>query len=285
MGQPLHPAYPDFHGGAFLAPPIPRTSGMYLGIDNPQAVQQNNDLRVYRGGSLAIPVRDQSRTSACTAFAGTAVRAALTARYHLDRGEDADIGDTPSPRFAYYYTRQLDGDPTVDQGASMASACRVYVDYGVSPARFDPWDSAAASRDDLAWLNQAPSPEAQAGAQFFGASGYARLSGQGASLLASILQCLADSYPPLIAFSVYQSFMNTGPNGRAPMPTATELRGRPLGGHAMACFASFADQSAPGSGWLLCQNSWTQSFGEDGWVYLPWAYVTTGVLSESWTVR
>jgi hypothetical protein len=281
----------QFFGGARRSAPIPRTSGLYANLTDPSAVQQNNDLRDYKGTgqSLAIPIRNQGHYGACTGFAGTAVRAALTAKYHLELGDDPDIGDIPSARYAYLRTRQLDGDPNVDQGASMESACRVYPLYGVAPARFDPWNDAKAAVGDLAWLNHTPTAEAEAGAQFFGASGYARLSGTGQSLLASVLQCLAEGYPPLVAFGVPQSFENVGSSGKIPTPGSNE---QSLGGHANAIFASFADRSFPGGGCLLTMNSWGTGWGENGWGYMPWSWFTTLIpgtndtwMWEAWTVR
>ncbi len=277
-----------------------------MGVDDPFAViaaaqaAQRNDLRNYvteagvvTGQSLAIPIRNQGRYGACTGFAGTAVRAALTARYHLERGDPSpDVGDTPSARYAYWRTRQLDGDPNVDQGASMESACRVYPTFGVAPARFDPWDDAKAAAGDLAWLNHPPTAEAEAGAQFFGASGYARLSGQGMSLIASIAQSIAEGYPVLTAFGVPNSFMAVGASGKIPVPSASEAS---QGGHANAVFAVFADNSWPGGGCLLTMNSWSQSWGQSGFGYMPFAWATTKIqagqgvgtywLGESWTVR
>jgi hypothetical protein len=281
----------QFYGGARRSDPIPRSSGLYVNLTDPTAVQQNNDLRNYNGTgqSLAIPIRNQGRYGACTGFAGTAVRAALTAKYHLELGDDPDIGDIPSARYAYLRTRQLDGDPNVDEGASMESACRVYPLYGAAPERFDRWDDAKAAVGDLTWLNHTPTAEAEAGAQFFGASGYARLSGTGTSLLASVLQCLADGYPPLIAFGVPQSYEYVGSDGRIPTPGSNEQL---LGGHANAVFASFADRSFPGGGCLLVMNSWSTGWGENGWGYMPWSYFTTNIPGynyswfwEAWTVR
>jgi hypothetical protein len=305
MAQLLHAAYPDFHGGALLAPPIPPTSGLYVGLDDPFALlgplqaAARNDLRDYvteagvrTGQSLAIPVRNQGRYGACTGFCGTAVRASLAARFHLERGETPDVGDTPSARYAYLKTRQLDGNASIDQGASMESACRIYPTFGVAPARFDPWDESKAAVGDLAWLNHTPSPEAEAGALFFGASGYARLSGTGMSLVASIVQCIAEGYPVLPAYGVPQSFMTTGPTGRVPMPGASEPS---QGGHTTAGYAVFVDSSFPGGGCLLLQNSWGPGWAQDGWAYLPFAYFTTRIPSgpgaggywcaEAWTVR
>lgn len=299
MAQLLHPAYPEFHGGAIPSAPIPPSSGLYVGVDDPFAAfaaAQRNDLRNYvtddgrvTGQSLAIPVRNQGRYGICTGMTGTAVRAALAARYHLERGEAPDVGDIPSARYAYWRTRQLDGNPNVDQGASMESACRVYPLYGVAPERFDPWDAAKAATGDLAWLNHTPSEEAERGAQFFGASGYARLSGTGMSLIASMIRCIGEGYPVLMAFGVNQKFMQVGNDGVDPVPSTSE---QPLGFHANAGFAVFLDNRFPGGGCIVHQNSWDLVWGQDGWGYMPFAWATTPIrgmgqnwLMEGWTVR
>lgn len=294
MAQPLHPSLP-YHGGAILSPPIPASSGLYQDVDDHIQAQRmleasgNQDLRNYRttagvqtGQSLAIPVRNQGQTSSCTAFAGCYVRASLSARYHLERGEAPEIGDVPSPRFAYKRIREIDGDPNVDQGASMRAACQVYVDYGVSPERFWPWDAGRAAADDLAWLNAEPSDEAKVGAQFFGASGWARLSGTGSGLLASVLACMADGYPPLLAINVFLSFEQTGSDGRVTMPKSGE---RVLGGHAIAAYASWVDQSFPGGGAVLIENQWTEGWANGGWALLPWQYFLSGIVMEAETIR
>jgi hypothetical protein len=303
MPLQLHRSYPDFHGGALLAPPIPHTSGLYQQYTDPFAwlaplqAAQRNDLRDYvkedgtrTGQSLAIPVRNQGRYGACTGFCGSAVRESLTARYHLERDETPDVGDTPSARDAYLRARQLDGSGTADVGASMESACRLYPLYGVVPARFDPWDDAAAARGDLAWLNHPQTAEGLQAANFFGASGYARLSGQGMSLIASIIQCVAEGYPFLPAYGVPQNFMSVGSDGRIPMPI-----GGSLGGHTTAGYAVFLDNSFPGGGCLVLQNSWGEGWGQSGWGYMPFAWSTTRIpsgpgagtywLGECWTIR
>ena len=74
----------------------------------------------------------------------------------------------------------------------------------------------------------------------------------------------------------------TGSDGRVPMPHSGESV---LGGHDVACFASFADSSFPGGGTLVIANSWGTGWAQHGWAYLPWAYVVTGVVSEAWTLR
>lgn len=278
MAQPLHPSLP-FRGGAILSPPILASSGLYQDVTDYKAVNPNVDLRQYKGQSLLVPIISQDHTSSCTANAGCYVRAALAAKYHIDARESPDLGDVLSRRYAYYWIRHIDGDPTVDAGATMQAACQVYRDYGVPPERYDPWNTAAATQDSLAWLNAKPSADATAAAQDYGVSGFARLSGSGGSLLASILTSLNAGLPPLLAFSVYLSFEQTGRDGRVVMPRSGETV---LGGHAVACVGSYADQSFPGQGALVIANSWSDQWADYGICYMPWQYVLSGIVSEAW---
>ena len=264
---PLDPAYP-FFGGAKLSPPDHR-DWQYMGLPF-MAAPQNNDLR-----DLAPPVRFQDATNACTGFGGTAIRMALTNKYHLEHGEPLSMDDLLSPRHLYYHTRKdEDRDFPNDAGATMRSACQAIKDFGVCPERFMPWD------DDQ--LNDAPSEEAEQAARDYGVSGYLRLPGAGQQLLAQVLSCLGDGYPVFIAINVHDSFVQTGADGRVRSKQPGE---KVLGGHALAVFGSFADNSYAGGGNLVTQNSWSESWGERGWCYVPWQYVLDGTLVEAWTIR
>ena len=264
---PLDPNYPYF-GGAKISPPDHR-DWQYMGLPF-MAAPPNNDLR-----SLAPPVRFQEHTNACTGFAGTAIRAALATKYHLEHDEPPALDDLLSPRHLYYHTRKdEDLDFPEDSGATMRSACQAIKDFGVSPERFMPWDPAQ--------LNEAPSDEAEQAAGNYGVSGYLRLPGGGQQLLGQILSCLGDGYPVYVAINVLASFLQTGADGRV---RPKQLGERVLGGHALAVFGSFADGSYAGGGNLVTQNSWSEEWGAQGWCYIPWQYVLDGTLVEAWTIR
>lgn len=290
MAQPLHPAYPDYYGGVKFAPRDHRDWSYDPNIPF-MALNPNVDLRQYRSidgtpVNLAMPCMSQGRTSACTAASlAYQVRAALAAKYHADTGSPMDLGDTPDPRYLYYYTRlKEDMDFPADQGASMRGALQALVDYGCPPSRYSPWDQAKADAGDISWLNAVPKADAIAAARDYGISGYLRLAGSGQQLLNNAIQNLNDGYPCYVAFTVYQSMVDA-PKGVIHQKRAGE---RALGGHAVPFFCSYADGSRYGGGSFGFPGSWGQGWGDPdnpGWGWMGWGAVLDGTVVEIWTAR
>ena len=92
--------------------------------------------------------------------------------------------------------------------------------------------------------------------------------------------CLAQGYPFVLGFSVYESFESPQVvrTGIAQMPAAGEQL---LGGHAV--LAVGYDDSAQR---FVVRNSWGAGWGMKGYFTLPYAYLLDGNLSDDfWTVR
>jgi hypothetical protein len=97
---------------------------------------------------------------------------------------------------------------------------------------------------------------------------------------ADLKGCLADGYPFVFGFAVYESFESAAVErtGTAPMPEPDE---RLLGGHAV--LAVGYDTRA---GRFLIRNSWGTGWGAKGYFTLPEAYLLDPGLSDDfWTVR
>lgn len=97
--------------------------------------------------------------------------------------------------------------------------------------------------------------------------------------LKSIKQCVADGYPVEIGFSVPESIDSgdTQFTGVVKFPTVNE---RIVGGHAVLV-VGYNDKTK-----LLCfLNSWGEGWGDKGYGYLPYEYITKGMASDFWTVR
>ena len=95
-----------------------------------------------------------------------------------------------------------------------------------------------------------------------------------------IRSCLADGYPFVFGFSVYSSFMSNEVyrTGIMPMPQPGESM---LGGHAVMA-AGYDDERKM----LLVRNSWGKDWGEDGYFWMPYEYITnTRNCSDFWTIR
>ena len=92
--------------------------------------------------------------------------------------------------------------------------------------------------------------------------------------------CLSDGCPFIFGFSVYESFESdaVAATGIVPMPGKTETC---LGGHAV--MAVGYDDSKQ---WIIVRNSWGPDWGDKGYFYLPYAYITNNNLADDfWTIR
>ena len=92
--------------------------------------------------------------------------------------------------------------------------------------------------------------------------------------------CLAEGFPFVFGFMVYESFASAGvaSSGKVPMPAAGEDI---IGGHAdLAVGYSDAEQR------FIVQNSWGTGWGLKGYFTIPYAYLIDPQLAaDFWTVR
>jgi C1A family cysteine protease len=93
-------------------------------------------------------------------------------------------------------------------------------------------------------------------------------------------QYLSNGYPFVLGIGLYESFMskNVALNGIVPMPnTITETY---IGGHAVACVGYNNT-----TGYWIMRNSWGTSWGDNGYFYLPYAYLLDiNLCSDIWTI-
>jgi hypothetical protein len=281
------PELQTFYGGALPSPLDPRDFLYPRYRRLPAGVWANHDLRAYHGQSLAMPIGDQGQVGSCTAWAwGYYLRGALAARWHVDNGTQPDLPDTLVPRFLYDLERgpQYLGTYPDDSGADMRTGGQILLDVGIPPERDCPYTGQA----DNGPLEQELTPTMREAAAYYALSGYYRLQGTGQQLVESIVQCLAEGYPCVIAVLVPPSFEQVGDSGRVPTPRASD---RILGAHAVCVLGNFMDNSFGGGGALLIPNSWSSRWGQQGWGYLPFSYATTrhsqygAFLMEAWTGR
>jgi len=92
--------------------------------------------------------------------------------------------------------------------------------------------------------------------------------------------CLAEGFPFVFGFSVYESFESdrVKSTGVVPMPKKGE---KYLGGHAV--MAVGYDQVRER---FIVRNSWGARWGVDGYCYMPYAYLDNDDLATNfWTLR
>jgi C1A family cysteine protease len=98
--------------------------------------------------------------------------------------------------------------------------------------------------------------------------------------LRQMRQCLAEGYPFVFGFSVYEAFESdeVGRTGKLNLPEPSEKQ---LGGHAV--MAVGYDDSAER---VIVRNSWGTDWGIKGYFTMPYDYISDDNLADDlWTLR
>jgi C1A family cysteine protease len=218
------------------------------------------------------PVYDQGQLGSCTAnaIAGTI----SWERHHQGLGYLI-----PSRLFIYWNERALEGATSSDSGASLRDGMITISAQGICSDYRWPYDESMV-------LVQPPA-ECYAAAVSHKTLKYLAVG----PTLPEIKNCLANSYPFVFGFSVYDSFESNAVTntGIVPMPRENESL---LGGHAVMAVGKndgppipWGGQTWP-TGYVLVRNSWGASWGAQGYCFFPYEYIADqDLVSDLWTVR
>lgn len=241
------PDLPDFRDHRVKA-----GSAFLTAVDLPSSV----DLR-----AQCSAVEDQGQIGSCT---GNAIVGALEVLENKAGGEFIDL----SRLFVYWNERNLEGTTDQDAGAFIRDGIKVVASFGACAETLWPYDEAR-------W-GERPSHQAFVEATKHRVTEYARVEQSGAQ----IRSVLASGFPIVFGMTVYDSFMadDVAASGVVPMPTATESC---QGGHAVLAVGYDDAKDA-----ILVRNSWGAGWGQGGYFWLPYAYITNPDLaSDLWVVR
>jgi C1A family cysteine protease len=220
------------------------------------------------------PIEDQGYLGSCTANAA----ATLLEYFELRAfGRHVDA----SRLFIYKAERNLLGW-VGDTGAFLRTAMEALVLFGAPPERYWPYDGRAA--DENPRFDVEPPGFCYAFGSNYQAIKYFRLDPAGAStldVLAAIRASLAAGFPAMFGFPVYPEFDAPLPGGLIPFPAGSGYRG----GHAI-CAVGYNDDLMIGGtkGALLIRNSWGAFWGEGGYGWMSYRYVTEGLANDWWTM-
>jgi C1A family cysteine protease len=209
------------------------------------------------------PLYDQSQLGSCT---GNAIAGAL----QFDRRKQRLKPDyVPSRLFIYYNERVMERTVGQDAGASIRDGIKSVAKLGAPPETLWPYN--------IRKFATKPPTKAYQTALLHTAVKYQRLT---STSLAQLKGCLAGGLPFVFGFAVYAPFEGdeVARTGRVPMPQPGEEE---LGGHAVLCVGY--DDSI---GCFIVRNSWGTSWGDGGYFYIPYDYLTDLDLADDfWVIQ
>jgi C1A family cysteine protease len=218
---------------------------------------------------------DQGRIGSCTANA-------IAAAIQFDRAKLRKTPDfTPSRLFIYYNERVMEHSVPSDAGAQIRDGIKSVAKQGACKETTWPYDDTPADEQTQlfppnAKAGQKPSASAYHEAEVYRVVSYLRVQPS----LPQMKGCLADGFPFVMGFTVYNSMWDAqgDPVKVLPMPSGSDYV---VGGHAVLC-VGYDDSKQ----WFIIRNSWGPTVQDHGHFYMPYAYaVGSGLASDFWTVR
>ena len=211
-------------------------------------------------------VKDQGQLGSCTAFASVALM-----EYNRKKLENSS--ENSSEKFTYYVTRvdMLKYDANEDTGAYLKDAIASLVQYGTCPESLCPYDNSFIVK---------PSNDAYTQALNYQVVTYAKIldGNTRAERLKSLSECkqmISDGYGLVAGFVCFDNIWSAV-EGVIPLPAIT---GKVIGGHAIfLCGYDEVNQR------FKFKNSWSHSWGDQGYGYLPYEYLLQGYMWDIWTV-
>lgn len=222
----------------------------------PHGLPKSVDLR-----SECPPVYDQGQLGSCT---GNGIAGAI----EFDQRKLGRKTFTPSRLFIYYNERVIEGTVNQDSGAQIRDGIKSVATLGAPPETDWPYNINA--------FTDKPPASAYADAKLDLVTTYSRVTQN----LTQMQGCLAEGFPFVLGFTVYESFESqaVAESGIVPMPTTGE---KIVGGHCVVAVGYDDTKRA-----FIIRNSWGTGWGLQGYCYMPYEYlIASNLASDFWTIR
>jgi len=206
-------------------------------------------------------VYDQGQLGSCTA---NAIGAAL----EFDQLKQSESAFTPSRLFIYYNERAIEGTVKQDSGAFLRDGIKSLAKQGVCPEEEWPYRI----RD----FTKKPNRKCYSDARKHQITSYHRIG-----TVHEMRTCLADGYPFVFGFTVYEAFESAAvaKSGVLNLPGKKE---NVIGGHAVMAVGYDDSQKR-----FIVRNSWDTDWGQKGYFTMPYDYLDPekNLADDFWTIR
>jgi C1A family cysteine protease len=207
------------------------------------------------------PVEDQGALGSCTA------NALVGALEFLEIKDGVKLVDL-SRLFVYYNERAIEGTVSQDSGAFLRDGIKSLAKQGVCPEPEWPYRISDFARK--------PSAKCYRDALNHQITSYHRITA-----LAEMRTCLADGFPFVFGFTVYDAF-ESAKVARTGVLNMPRKREHIVGGHAVVAVGYNDSQKR-----FWVRNSWGTDWGQKGYFTIPYNYLdpAKNLADDFWTIR
>lgn len=220
-------------------------------------------------------IEDQGNLGSCTANS-------IVSLFEYMENKAGNKHVDGSRLFVYYNSRKYAGFPvSQDTGSYIRSSVKAVVMDGICEENI--WQY------DVSKFSVEPSKLAYSNAQRFRGTKYIRLDDRLEGLVDRIKSFVNNGYAVTFGFSVYDCVQDI--SSKVPVLPFPSKGEKLQGGHAVTIVGY--DSEAPSrnyrngyetKGAMLCQNSWSERWGQRGFFYIPFEYFTSQLAMDVWSI-